>query len=56
MQKVRGLLINFARYVVIYGVNKTSSSYTYNKKNNFLILGEGPTDSINDSIDAAEKK
>ena len=56
MQKVRGVLINFARYVVIYGVNKTSSSYTYNKKNNFLILGEGPTDGINDSIDAAEKK
>ena len=33
----------FARNVVISGVNNTSSSHTDNKKNNFLVLGEGST-------------
>ena len=31
------------------------SSHTDNQKNNFLTLGEGPTDGINDSTGAAEK-
>ena len=31
-------------------------SHTIDWKNNFLVLGEGPTDSINESTGAAEKK
>ena len=44
------------RNVTIFGVANSSSSHTDNCKNNFLVLGEGPTDDINDSIGAAEKK
>ena len=51
---------DFARNVVIFVVDNSSSSHTHNRKNNFLVLGEGPTDGINggidDSTDAAEKK
>ena len=36
--------INFARNVVIFGVDNSVSSLTDNCKNNFLVLGEGPTD------------
>ena len=46
----------FARNVVIFVVDNTSSSYTDNRKNNFLVLGERPTDDINNSTGAAEKK
>ena len=46
----------FARNVVIFGVGNTSSSYTDNQKNNFLVLGEGPAEGINESIGAAEKR
>ena len=35
----------FARNVVIFGVNNSSSSHIDNL-NNFLVLGEGPTDYI----------
>ena len=45
----------FARYIVIFGFNITSSSYTDNQKNRFLVLGGGPTEGINDSVGAAEK-
>ena len=31
------------------------SSHTYNRKNNFLILGKGATDGINNSTGAAKK-
>ena len=34
---------DFARNVVIFGVDHSSSSHSDNRKNNFLILGEGPT-------------
>ena len=34
----------------------SSSSHTDNQKNNFSVLGEGPTDGINVSTGAAEKK
>ena len=30
----------FARIVIIFGVDNNSSSYTDNRKNNFLVLGE----------------
>ena len=34
---------DFARNVIIFGVDNSSSSHSDNCKNNFLILGEGPT-------------
>ena len=46
---------DFSRNVVILGVDNSSSSHTDNRKNNFLVLSEGPTDGINDSTGAAEK-
>ena len=45
----------FARNVVIFGVDNSSSSHTDNQKNNFLVLREGPTQGINDSTGSAEK-
>ena len=33
----------------------SSSSHTYNRKSNFLVLGEGTTDGINGSTSAVEK-
>ena len=45
----------FARNV-IFGVNNSSLSRAGNRKNNFLVLGEGSTDDINDSIGTAVKK
>ena len=32
-----------ARNVIIFGVDNSSSSHDENRKNNFLVLGEGPT-------------
>ena len=43
------------RNVVIFGVDNSSLSRTYNRKNNFLVLGEGLTQGVNGSTDAAEK-
>ena len=34
----------FARNVIISGADNSSSCHTDNGKNNFLMLGEGPTD------------
>ena len=47
---------DFARKALIFGVDNSSSSHTDNRKNNFLVLGEGPTDDINSSIGEAKKK
>ena len=44
-----------ARNVVIFGVDNKSSSHIDNLKNNFLVLGKGPTGSINGSVGTAEK-
>ena len=44
------------RNVVIFGVDNSSSSHTDNRKNHFLVLGEGPTQGINDSSGSAENK
>ena len=44
-----------ARNFVIFGVDNSSVSHTDNRKNNFLVFGEGPTQAINDSTSAAEK-
>ena len=34
---------DFGRNIVIFGVGNSSSSHSDNRKNNFLVLGEGPT-------------
>ena len=41
---------DLARNVVIFGFDNSSSSHAENCKDNFLVLDEGPTDSINGSI------
>ena len=45
-----------ARNFIMFWVDNSSSSYTGNLKNDFLILGEGPTFRINGSFHASEKK
>ena len=35
------------RNVIIFGVDNSSSSHVDNRKNNFLVLGKGPTFGIN---------
>ena len=47
---------NYARNVIIFGVDDSSSSHTNNLKNNFSILGEGDTFGVNGSFSAPEKK
>ena len=44
-----------ARNVIIFGVDSSSSSYSDNRKHNFLILDEGPTYCINGSFRSPEK-
>ena len=39
--------IDFARNVVIFGAENSSSPHTDNHKNNFLVLGKCPTHGIN---------
>ena len=43
----------FARSVVIFGVDNSSSYHTNNWKLNFLILGQRPTDGVNEITGAA---
>ena len=45
----------FARNVIIFGDDNSSSSHADNRKNNFLVLGEGPTEDINDSMGPEER-
>ena len=45
----------YARNVVIFVVDHSSSSHTDNRQNDFLVLVEGPTYVINDSPGTAEK-
>ena len=45
----------FARNVIIFGVDNSSSSHSENHKNNFLILGEGPAYGINGSFEKKKK-
>ena len=47
---------DFARYIVSFGVDNSSSSQNSYWKNNFLLLGGGPTDGINDGTGVAEKE
>ena len=46
----------YARNLIIFGVDNSSSSHTNNLKNNFLISCERDTFSINGSFGAPEKK
>ena len=39
--------IEFARKVIVFGVDNSSSSYSDDNKNNFLVSGEDPTYGIN---------
>ena len=45
----------FARNVLIFGVDNSSSSHTDIRKNKFLILNEGPTYGINKRFSLLEK-
>ena len=47
---------DYARNVVTFGVDNSSSSHADNRKNKFLLLGEGDTFGINGSFGAPEKK
>ena len=47
---------NFAKNVVAFGVDNSSSSHADNCKNNYFVLGPGPTYGINESFDSSEKK
>ena len=47
---------DYARNVVIFGVDNSSSSHTDNQKNKFLVLSEGDTSGVNGSFVAPEKK
>ena len=46
---------DFARNVVIFGIDSNSSSHTDNQKNDFLILGESDTFGINGGFVTSEK-
>ena len=45
----------FAKNVVIFGVDDSSSSHADNSKNNFLMLDESPTSDINGRFGSPEK-
>ena len=45
----------FARNVVIFGVDNSSSSHADNHRNHFLVLGEGDTFGINGSFGVQKK-
>ena len=44
------------RNVITFGADSSSSSHSYNSKNNILILGEGPTFGINGIFGSPERK
>ena len=46
----------FGKNVIIFGADMSSSVYFDNKKNNILIIGEGPTKGLDDTTLTAEKK
>ena len=46
---------NFARNVIIFGADNSSSRHSDNCKNNFLILGQGPTYGINENFGLLEE-
>ena len=44
---------DFARNVVIFGVDDASISHTDNQKIRFFVLGEGPVKGIKDNVGVA---
>ena len=46
---------DYARNAVVFDVDNSSSSHTDNRKNNFFVLCERPTQGINDSTGLEEK-
>ena len=57
MEKVPGVVITtLLEMLQCFSVGNSSSCHFDKPKNNFLVLGKGPTDDINDSNGAAEKK
>ena len=57
MEKVHGvLLMTMLKMFIIFSVDNSSTSHTNNRKNDILVLREGPPQSINDSTGASEKK
>ena len=46
---------NFARNVIIFSVDNSSSSHTDNRKNDVLVSGEGTSNEINGSISALQQ-
>ena len=46
---------DYARNVISFGVDNSSSSHSENCQNNFSILGEGPTLRINERFESSEK-
>ena len=47
MEKVQGVLVmTLLEILYFFGVDNNSASHTDNWKNNFLALGEGPTQGI----------
>ena len=47
---------DFARNIKTFCVDNSSLFHSENRKNNFIILGEGPTYGINGSFGSSEKK
>ena len=47
---------DYARNVIVFGVDNSSSPHTNNLKNTFLILGQGDIFGISGSFVAPEKK
>ena len=47
---------DFAKNVIHFGVDNSSSSHTNNRINNILMLGKGPTYGINESVGSSEEK
>ena len=49
------LSYKFPRNIVIFGADNSSSRHSDNRKN-FLVIGHGTTDVINNSVATVEKK
>ena len=43
-------------FLIIFGIDNSSSAHTHKCKNNFMVLVKGPFDDSNISVSAAEQK
>ena len=46
----------FGKNVIIFGMTNSLSVHTYNREKDFLVVGEGPTDGLSNTIITAEAK